>query len=263
MTLPHSHKVDFARRKGNVPYPCHYCMNKLPTIEFVTDEKNIVLEFGKDEGDVPQTCMAGIHKPTEYGDCKAMLVSALLTQYKRWYPSEIFSFFTREYMMEMITDINCNVRLSRPMLIARSRKGYHTREQRIDEMIKEGIIDVSYDIDCNETYSLTEYGQMIADIITTMLDDYILVKQHGEPMGFELSRPIFEYVRAHPDCDAKHIYDHFDANYDYPETAVPLALESMVQAGYIEPTYSDDFTRIGYNTTQKGILRWRAMFLQE
>ena len=260
MKLPHRHQVDFAKRKGNVPYPCFYCMNKSPNIEYITDGHNIVKEFGE-EANVPQICNGGIHAPTGHGDCKRLIPVELPSEYKRWYPSSLFSLFTREYMMEMITDINANKFLSRPMLIARAHKGYHTREQRIKEMLDEGIVDVSYDVNCNECYSLTEYGQEIADAITGMLDSYLLIKEHGEIMAYEVSKLIFEFVRNHTDCTAKQVYDYFDANAGYDETVIPLGLEALVMAGYIEPLYNDDFTRIGYATTQKGILRWRALYV--
>lgn len=263
--IPHKYQVDFARRKGNVPYPCFYCAHNSMN-ELITDEHNIVKEFGYDEQEdyepVPQICGAGLHKPTGYADCKYIYPVALPSDYHRWYSSEKFEFFTREYMMEMLTDINCNRYIRRSVLIGRARRGYNTREQRLKELIEGGFVDVSYDVDCNECYSLTEYGQQIADAIADMLDQYILVKEHGEPMGNYVVKEVFEFIRSHSDCVAKQIYDHFDRKYDdLSEAEVPMALDCLVMAGYVEPIYNDDFTRISYNTTQKGILRWRAMYV--
>lgn len=257
--IPHKYKVDFAKRKGNVPFPCHYCNHCTMDLQIETDEHNIVKNFGITE-EVPQTCGAGLHAPTSHGDCRYIYLNELPEDYKRWYPSTLFEFFTKEYAMEMLTDINCARYISKSMLIARAHKGYNTREQRIKEFIEEGIIDVSYDVDCNECYSLTQYGQMIADTICDMLDQYLLIKEHGEIMRLEPSRLVFEFIREHNDCTSKQIYDYFDREYDYEETLIPLVLESLVTAGYIEPLYNDNFTMIGYSTTQKGILRWRALY---
>ena len=257
--LPHRHLVDFAKRKGNVPFPCFYCIYKNPTLDYVTDDNNIVKEFGE-EGNVPQVCGGGLHCPTGHGDCAHIIPVELPSEYRRWYPSELFTFFTREYMMEMITDINANRQMSRTSLIARGRKGYHTREQRIYEMLEEGIIDWFYDVDCNECYSLTEYGQQIADAISGMLDEYLVIRSHGELMSYEVSKLIFEFVRSHSDCTAKQIYDYFDKTTDYDETVIPLGLEALVMAGYIEPLYNDNFSSIGYSVTKKGVLRWRALY---
>lgn len=260
--LPHRHRVDFAKRKGAVPYPCFYCQHFTYDLSPKCDDKHIVIEFDE-EAEVPQLCAGGLHAPTGYADCERMIPSELQTEYRRWYPSVLFTLFTREYFMEMLTDINANKYISRHMLVARSKKGYKTREQRIDEMLKDGIIDVSYDVNCDVCYSLTEYGQLIADSITEMFDRYILIKEHGELMGYELARKIFEFIRSHSDCTTKQIYDYFDANTNYAEHEVPLGLEALVEAGYVEPIFNDDFTRIGYSTTQKGILRWRALYVND
>ena len=259
MSLPHKYQVDFAKRKGSVPYPCYYCMHCTVDLEVETDEKNIVKNFGVVE-EVPQICGAGIHAPTSYGDCKYAYLTELPDDYRSWFPSVLFEFFTKEYAMEMLTDINCAQYITKSMLIARSHKGYNTRVARLQEFIKDGIVDMSYDVKGEECYSLTDYGQSLADIVSEMLERYRLIKHHGELMAIEPVRQIFEFIREHNDCTTKQIYDYFDENYDYTEAVIPHFLEELERAGYVEPTYNDDYTRIGFSTSQKGILRWRAMY---
>ena len=257
MSLPHRHQVDFAKREGSVPYPCFYCMNKLPTIEYKTDEHNIVKEFGMDEGDVPQICMAGIHKPTDYADCKRALIVELSDNVHRSFPSEYFTFFTREYMMEMITDIRAMEYAPKSKLIGRGRKGYHTREQRLKELYDAGYVDQSYDINNEETYNLTAQGNDIADALSDFLSTVLYHSIRGDLFEDEVVVKVFEFIRSHSGCTKKQIYDYFDSNYGYEETVVPIVVQTLEDAGYIEPIFSADFEQIEYNTTQKGVLRWQ------
>ena len=259
--LPRKHRTDWARRKGAIPYPCSYCMNYIQGLQEKCDDHNVITEFGK-EANVPLTCMAGQHKPTDYGDCKHIMVKALPNQYARWYPSDIFTFFTKEYTMEMLTDLRCQPYLTKSFLIGRAHKGYHTREQRLQEFVDSGLVDVGYNINNEEIYHLTDYGQQIADAIGGMLDEYILVKQHGELMTYEESRQVFEYIRDHPNCELKSIYDYFDSNYDYEENIIPYIVERLLDAEYIDCVYDEDFV-IRYDATQKGLDRWMRLYRQE
>jgi len=272
MTLPRRHRTDWARRRGEIPYPCGYCMNYLQGLKEKCDEHNVIQEFGED-GEIPLTCMAGQHKPTDYGDCRHIMLKALPNQYARWFPSEIFSFFTKEYTMEMLTDIRCQPYLTKSMIIGRAHKGYHTREQRLQEFIDEGLVDVGYNINSEEIYHLTDYGQRIADAVSDMLDNYILIKHHGELMSYDEVRLVFEYIYSHRDCDFKSIYDHFnttptvfdDATGDRiadMTDALGHVVDSLLDAEYIDCVYDGDFI-IRYDVTQKGIDRWRAMYRKE
>lgn len=259
--LPRKHRTDWARNRGSIPYPCGYCMNYMQGLKEKCDEHNIIIEFGED-GEVPITCMTGQHRPSDYGDCKHIMLKALPNQCKRWFPSEIFTFFTKEYTMDMLTTINCQPYLTKSSIINRSQKGYHTREQRLQEFVDDGLVDVGYNIDCEEIYHLTDFGQLIADAISEMLEKYIIIKQHGELMGYEESRLVFEYIHDHPNCELKSIYDYFDANYDYDDNTIPQVKELLLEAEYIDCVYDDDFV-IRYDVTQKGIDRWRALYKKE
>lgn len=261
MTLPRKYQTDWARNKGFIPYPCGYCMNYTQGLKERCDEHNVILEFGE-EGGVPITCTLGQHRPTEYGDCKHIMLKALPNQYARWFPSEIFTFFTKEYTMEMLTDIRCQPYQSKATIIDRSRKGYHTREQRLQEFIDGGLVDVGYNINCEEVYHLTNYGVLIADAIGDMMEEYIAIREHGELMEYDEARLVFEYIHDHPDCNMKSIYDYFDANYDFDDNTVPLIKEWLLEAEYIDCVYDSDFI-IRFDVTQKGIDRWRAIYKKE
>lgn len=253
--IPKRHQVEFAKSKGRLIYPCCFCKNRLPNIEYHQDEHGIVIEFGK-EGGVPQTCMAGIHGPTEHGDCKYIMVEELAQNYTRQYPSELFSKFSKEYYMEMITDIKANQPIPRNILIARAHKGYHTREQRINEMLEEGIITQSYHIDNEEAYSLTAYGEDIARAICEMMDSYLLIREHGELMMYTGPYLVFEWIRDNPNCTERQVYDHFGGKDD---NVIPYALQDLVMAGYVEPLYTSDYSEIRLNVTQKGIDVWKSI----
>ena len=232
-------------------------MNKLPTIEYITDEKNIVLEFGKDDGDVPQICMAGIHKPTGYGDCKRALIMELSDNIHRSFPSEYFTFFTREYMMEMITDIRAMGYAPKSELIGGGRRGYHTREQRLKELYDVGYVDMSYNINNEETYHLTAQGVQIADSLADFLSVVIYQSTRGDLFDNDVIVKVFEWIRINSGCTKRQIYDHFDKNYDYEETVIPIAVQMLDDAGYIEPIYDSKFEEIHYETTNKGVCRWQ------
>lgn len=247
-------------------------MNYLQGLNEKCDEHNVIQEFGKD-GNVPLTCMAGQHKPTDYGDCRHIMLKALPNQYARWFPSEIFSFFTKEYTMEMLTDIRCRPYQTKSKIIARGYKGYHTREQRLQEFVDEGLVDVGYNINCEEIYHLTDYGQQIADAVSDMLDRYILVKQHGELMSYEEVRLVFEYIHSHRDCDFKSIYCHFDTTHTIFDDmtggritdmtdALGHVMDSLLDAEYIDCVYDSDYT-IRFDVTQKGIDRWMTLYRKE
>lgn len=259
--LPKKYRTDWARIKGHIPYPCGYCMNYIQGLKEKCDEHNVISEFGE-EGNVPMTCSAGIHAPTEYGDCKHIMLKALPNQYKRWFPSDIFTFFTKEYTMDMLTTLRCQANLSKSFLIGRAHKGYHTREQRLQEFVDEGLVDVGYNINNEEMYHLTDYGQLIADAIGDMIESYILIKQHGELMSYDEARLLFEFIREHPNCESKTIYDYFDKNYDFEDNIIPQIKELMLEAEYIDCEYDGDFI-IRYDVTQKGIDRWRAIYKKE
>ena len=254
--IPKRHQVEFAKSKGKLIYPCCFCQNRLPNVEYHQDEHGIVTEFGVEEG-VPQTCMAGLHAPTEYGDCKHIMVQELPQNYTRWYPSDLFTKFSKEYYMEMITDIRANQPIPRYMLIARAHKGYHTREQRIDELLEEGIITQSYHIDNEEAYSLTAYGEDIARAICELMDNYLLIKEHGELMDYDIPRILFLWIRENPNCTERQIYDYYDTFPQYSEY-IPYALNDLVSAGYVEPLYTSDYSEIRYNVTQKGVDVWKS-----
>lgn len=252
--LPHRHQVDFARRKGNVPYPCYYCMNYVQFPTMVTDEHNFVLNFGKEEN-VPCTCMGGMRGPSEKGDCKGIQILELQQYCTRWYPSNLFDRFTREYWMEMLTDIKCGQPIARSMLIARARKGYHTREQRINEMLEEGLITQSYNVNNEEMYTLTAYGEAIADEICHMLDAYQIIKEQGELLEYDIPMTMFEWIRSNPNSTAKQIYNAFSECRD--STFIETTLEDLVSVGYVEPLYDSDYEEIRFNTTQKGVDSWK------
>lgn len=265
MSLPKKHQTDFARRKGSVPYPCFYCLNYTLFLNPICDEHNIVIGFGT-EDNVPQTCMACLVAPSDYGDCSHIMVKALPDQYKRWYPSSIFNFFTKEYAMDMLTTIRSHPYLTKSIIIGRAHKGYHTREQRLQEFLDSGLVDVGYNINCEEIYHLTDYGEQIADAISDMLERYILIKQHGELMAHPEAMAMFEYIRENPGCTEKAIYDRFDddfifdgkVNYEGKQLA-SYVLEKLLDAEYVECAYDSDFTNIRYDVTQKGIDRWARM----
>lgn len=247
--LPHDYLVDFARRKGEVPYPCYYCMN-YTGVDSYCDDNGIVISFGIDGG-VPCTCMAGLTRPTEGTDCKAIQLKCLIQHMGRFYPSSLFEKFSREYYMEMLTDLKVSKSLPRPMLIARALKGYHTREQRLSEMLQEGVIVSSFDIDNNEMFSLTEYGERIATVICEMLDEYLMIREQGELMKNDEIKTLFEWIRGNPNSTKRQIYDAF------PNTNVELALEDLTTAGYVEPLFDNEM-KLRYNTTQRGIDVWTA-----
>ena len=252
--LPHKYQVDFARRKGNVPYPCYYCLNFIQFNNITTDEHNQVKDFGT-EANVPNTCTMGLRCPSEVGDCKSIQLKSL--ELLRWYPSALFEKFTRDYYLEMLTDIKCGQPITRSMLIARAHKGYNTREQRIQEMLDEGIITQSYNTDNEEIYSLTEYGTLIANEVCQLMDNYLIIKEQGELLAIDLPKMVFEWVRNHPNCTARQIYDYFgSASVHMSEKPAECALEDLVSAGYIEPLYDDNFEEIRFNTTQKGVDVW-------
>lgn len=270
--LPRKYRNDWARRMGEAPYPCCYCMNFVQGLNEKCDEHNIITEFGV-EGEVPLTCMAGQHRPTEYGDCRHIMLKALPNQNKRWFPSDIFSFFTKEYTMEMLTDLNCQPYLTKSILIGRAHKGYHTREQRLQEFVDNGLVDVGYNINGEEIYHLTDYGQKIADIVSDMMESYIIIKQHGELMSYDESRLFFEYVMKNPDCTLKSMYEYFNGNPSVFDdmtggssvdllNALTYILDAMLDAEYIDCAYDSEFT-IRYDTTQKGIDRWRALYKEK
>ena len=255
--LPHKYQVDFARRKGNVAYPCFYCMSFIEHYDMVIDEHKCIVNFGK-LANVPCTCASGLTHPTEARDCKYIQLKSL--ELLRWYPSALFEKFTRDYYLEMLTDIKCGQPITRSMLIARAHKGYNTREQRIQEMLDEGIITQSYNTDNEEIYSLTEYGTLIANEVCQLMDNYLIIKEQGELLAIDLPKMVFEWVKTHPNCTARQIYDYFGkASVHISEKPAECALEDLVSAGYIEPLYDDNFEEIRFNTTQKGIDVWTML----
>ena len=253
MTAPHRILVDFAKRKGKVPFPCFYCANRNINIEEITDEHNIISEFGT-EDNVPQTCLAGQHGPSEYADCRHAMYVDL--KHHRMFANDIFDFLTREYMMEVLTTIQYGENVTRHNIIMRWRKGYHTREIRLNELYDAGYIDMFYNNDNEETYVLTSRGNELANAVSDMIERYIEIKEIPDALDFEIPRMVFEYIRSNSNCTKKQIYDHFgeDGGYD---TTIPFAVEDLTRSGYIEPTYDEGFEEIHYDTTYKGVLRWQ------
>ena len=252
MTVPHRIAVDFAKRKGKVEFPCFYCANKVVTNDCIVDEHNIIKEFGSDGG-VPQTCMAGQRRPTGYADCKYALYVSL--EHNRAFDNSIFDFLTREYMMEVLTTINALGNAPKSMIIERSRKGYHTREERIAELYEAHLIDMFYNIDNEETYILTARGKSLAEGITYILERFIEVKEVCDSLDLKEPRMVFEYIRQNSGCTKRQIYDHFGTDNHY-DVIVPLIVEDLTRDGYIEPTFNEDYSEICFNTTYKGVLRW-------
>lgn len=251
--LPHRHQVDYARRKGNVPYPCFYCMNYVQFDGEIRNEHNNIESFGT-EANVPNTCMAGLTCPTGIDDCKGIQILELPQFYNRWYPSPLFERFTRDYYMEMLTDIKCGEPITRSMLVGRAHKGYHTREQRINEMLEEGVITESLNIKNEPTYSLTAYGNAIAEAICNMLNEYLIVKERGELMESEVHKTIFEWIRSHPNSTAGQIYQAFG-----DDGEIATSLEDLMDADYVEPLFDDSYSEIRMNVTQRGIDTWKMI----
>lgn len=255
--LPHRHQVDFARRKGKVPYPCYYCMNNVAMMDIETDEHNMVKSFGT-EGGVPRTCMAGLTGPTEKGDCKAIMVLELPQCYTRCYPSSLFTKLTREYYMEMLTDILYRQPVVRSELVCRANKGYHTREQRITEMLDEGLITKSYHNCGEEMYSLTAFGRSMAILVSSMIEDYLMVCERGEILAYSGFIELFEWIRENPNSTAKQIYDSYRGRHGLG-AVIETTLEDLVSAEYVEPMFDKDYDEIRYNVTQKGINVWKMI----
>lgn len=183
MTLPHRYLVDYARRKGfgNIPFPCFYCLNNTMGNSPVIGRDGCVESFGI-EANVPLTCQAGLTCPTDGNDCKAMQLLALPSDYRRIYPPSLFEMFARDYYMEMMSTIYREQPISRKKLVDRKRKGYHTREQRINDMLAENVVVASYNINNEEQYALTNLGECIAEQINQLVENYLLIKEEGELM---------------------------------------------------------------------------------
>lgn len=160
--LPHRYLVDYARRKGNVPFPCFYCVNRPMSDNIEMDEDGHIVGFGTD-ANVPITCTMGLKCPSEHDDCVGMQLLALPSDYRRTYPESLFAYFARDYYMELLVTIYGNGLITKDALIGRNRKGYHTRKRRINDLLNDGLIVKSYRVSGTEQYTLTEYGERIAE----------------------------------------------------------------------------------------------------
>lgn len=255
MTVPHQILVDFAKRKGLVPFPCFYCANKLATNTYILDEKSIVKGFGV-EDNVPQRCMAGVHELDYYGDCSRAMYLSL--EHHPTFDNSVFDFLTREYMMEVLETINAYGTVAKSKIIERSRKGYHTREERLNDLYGAELVDVSYNIDTEECYSLTAKGKYLADGVAFLIEEFIIIKESGDSLDGENHQMVFKYIRDNSNLTKRQIYDHFgvDDERNGTDVMIPMVIDDLEKDGYIEPMFDAGFDRICYQTTEKGVRRW-------
>ena len=239
------------------PYPCGYCYcySKELKCEPYGNAKLVRERFVNEREPDNNKCGAGLTRPTEVGDCSGF-VPLVPTVRPECEPS-VLRFYESQYLMEVLTKVYSHPGISRSAVIERKRSGYHTRDKRIDELIRQNLIE-----DDKDRLYCTYYGDQVAYAIGQMYSEAIRIYQEGDILDEEVAFEILDYVKKNPRCTYRDICEWFSVKVKENDTRLSekeadMTFYQLLEMGYIKGNFDTyDWETVLYSISERGERQW-------